>query len=181
MADDLFVIGAREGYDGEVGVLVSMLQNARRYLERAVRDLDTATLDARPGEAVNTVGSILAHLAAAETMIQLRTFDNRRPNEEESRRHGPAFQFEGSDRPAGRDLASYLAALRETRERTLAGLRGRAPAWLTEPRTFAGRPANNHYLWLHYLQDEARHTGQIILIRKHLVVGAAPEFDPYVF
>ena len=44
--------------------------------------------------------------------------------------------------------------LRETRERTLALMRAR---------------------------DEARHTAQIILLRKHLIAGADPKFDPYVF
>jgi hypothetical protein len=60
-------------------------------------------------------------------------------------------------------------------------MRARDGSWLRETRTFAGRPANMHYYWLHYLQDEARHTGQIILLRKHLIPGADPEFDPYVF
>jgi len=89
MADQLFVIGTRDGYEGEVGVVVSMLQNARQYLHCAVRDLDTAALDARPGGAVNTIGSILAHLAAAEIMLGLRAFENRRPTDEERRTLGP--------------------------------------------------------------------------------------------
>ena len=152
MADDVFVIGTRGGYEGEVGVMASMLQNARQYLLSAVRGLDTASLDARPAPAVNTIGSILAHLAAAEVMIGLRAFENRRPTEEEKRVHGPAFQFEDSSRPAGRPLDSYLDVLRTTRETTLQRMRGRPDSWLQESRVFAGRPANVHYFLLHYLQ-----------------------------
>jgi uncharacterized damage-inducible protein DinB len=179
--DDLFVIGEREGYAPEIGILVGMLQNARHYLVSAARGLRTEDLDARPGTAVNTIGSILAHLDAVENLFQRLTFEGRRFDPEESARYRAAFELEASDRPRGRALSSYLDALRETRERTLAGMRGRDDGWLREPKTFAGRPANLHYFWLHLLQDEARHTGQIILIRKHLMPGADPRFDPYVF
>jgi uncharacterized damage-inducible protein DinB len=180
-ADDLFVIGERTGYAGEVGILVGMLQNARAFLLSAVRELDVKKLDSRPRGVVNTIGAILAHLDAAENMFQRITFEGRRFDETESARYRPAFDFRESDRPRGRELASYLDALRETRGRTLAGMGARDEAWLREPRTFAGRPASTHYFWLHYLQDEARHTGQIILIRKHLIDGADPDFDPYAF
>ena len=178
-SDKIFVIGEREGYAPQVGVLVSMLQNARSFLLSAVRDLSTELLDAPPGPANNTIGSILAHLDAAENMFQLITFEKRRWNEEEDARYRPAFEFKDSLTPRGRDLESYLRCLRETRERTLAGMRSRTDDWLKEPRTFGGRPANAYYYWLHYLQDEARHTGQIILVRKYLVEDADPEFDPY--
>ncbi len=30
------------------------------------------------------------------------------------------------------------------------------------------------------MQDEVRHTGQIILLRKHLIEGAQPDFNPYL-
>ena len=180
-SDDLFVIGEREGFAREVGVLASMLENARHFLLGAVRDLETEKLDAPPGAATNTIGSLLAHLDAAENLFQRLTFEGRMFNEKEKARYWPAFELEGSDRPKGRALASYLDALADTRDRTLAGMRGRDDAWLRASRTFARLPANTHYYWLHYLQDEARHTGQIILIRKHLIEGAEPGFDPYVF
>lgn len=179
--DEPFVIGDRPGYDGRIGVVVSMLENARTFLRAAVRDLDVAALDARPAGAINTIGSILAHLPAAEMFLGFRAFEDRRATPEERAALMPRFGFENSTEPAGRDLASYLADLDKTRRATLERMRGLKESWLTEPRTFAGKPSNVFYFWLHYLEDEARHTGQIILIRKHLMSGASSEFDPYVF
>ena len=175
----LFVIGQREGYAPRVGMLVSQLQNARHYLLRASRGLSQEALDAPPGAARNTIGAVLAHLDAAENMFQRITFDGRGWNDMESALYGPCFDFEGGERCRGRTIAAYVRDLQETRERTLDGMRRRDDAWLDSPRTFMGQPANIFYYWFHYIQDEARHTGQIILIRKHLLKGADPEFNPY--
>jgi uncharacterized damage-inducible protein DinB len=178
-AQTLFVIGPREGYAPRIGVLVSQLINARHYLLRAARNLSPEDLDAPPGAARNTIGAILAHLDAAENMFQRTTFEGRRFNDEEAARYGPYFEFEGGERSRGRTLSAYFADLQETRERTLQGMRLQEDAWLDTPKTFMGQPANIFYHWFHYIQDEARHTGQIILIRKHLMKGANPEFYPY--
>ena len=51
--------------------------------------------------------------------------------------------------------------------------------WLASPRSFFGMAANNHYYWTHFLLDESRHTGQIILIRKYLLDASDAEFQPY--
>jgi hypothetical protein len=113
-------------------------------------------------------------------MFRCLTFEGRGFDEVEAARYGPYFAFEGGPRSRNRDLAEYLTDLRDSRERTLEGMRARADAWLDSAKTFMGQPANVLYYWFHYIQDEARHTGQIILIRKHLMAGADPEFDPYV-
>ena len=180
MAGDVFLIGSRDGYGPRVGLLVSQLQNTRHYLLRASRDLTVKQLDAQPGRARNSIGVLLAHLDAAENMFQRITFEGRRFNEEEAPRYSPYFEMEGGERSRGRDNQSYHRDLEETRARTLASLRERDDAWLDTPKTFMKQPANIFYYWFHFLQDEARHTGQIILIRKHLIEGADPEFDPYV-
>jgi len=177
---DAFLLRSRAGYPPRIGVLVSQLQNSRHYLLRASRDLDAASLDAQPRGIKNTVGHLLAHLDAAENMFQRITFEGRRFNEEESVRYKPYFEFEGGDRSHGRALSAYLRDLQETRTRTLDGLRQREDAWLDTPKTFMKQPSNILYYWFHYILDEARHTGQIILIRKYLVPSADPEFEPYV-
>jgi hypothetical protein len=176
---DDFLITSREGYAPRVGLLVAELASSRHYLLRASRELTPALLDAAPGTARNTMGALLAHLDAAENMFQRITFESRMFNDEEKARYGQYFEFEGGVRSRGRTIEAYHADLAETRERTLAGLRSRDDAWLDTPRTFMKQPSNTFYYWLHYLMDEARHTGQIILVRKHLVAGADPDFEPY--
>lgn len=177
--EDVFVIGERDDYAPKVGLLVSMLMNSRHYLLSAIRDLSAAELDAQPQGANNTIAALLSHLAAAETMFQAITFHGRRFNEAEQVRWESAFRFEKGNEPKGKVLESYLQDLEEVRQKTLTELKKRDDNWLETPMTFAGRKANMHYYWFHYLQDEVRHTGQIILIRKHLLPGSDASFDPY--
>jgi uncharacterized damage-inducible protein DinB len=178
-ADRLFVIGSREGFTPRVGTLVAQLQVTRHYLQQATRELGPDALDARPGAAPNTIGAVLRHLNAAERMFQVMTFEDRGFDEAEKARWWPDFTFDGSGEPRGVGIDALHAALAETRALTLAGMRQRADDWLDQPKTFFGRPANVHYYWTHFLLDEARHTGQAILARKHLIAGADPEFIPY--
>jgi uncharacterized damage-inducible protein DinB len=177
-SDDLFVIGPRAGYAPRVGTLASQLENARHYLRGAVRGLGTAALHARPAPARNAVAEILAHLVAAEALMRAITLEDRMLDPEREPEHVAALRFTAPQAP-DRDLGAYLRDLASSREATLAGLRARDDAWLDAPKTFFGRPANVHYYWLHYLQDEARHTGQITLIRKYLLPTPEPGIDPY--
>lgn len=177
--DTLFVIGPKDGFTPAVGAMAAQLEVARHFLVRATQGLTVEQLDAPPGAAVNTIGAILRHLNAAERMFQVITFEGRRFDEEERVRWWPDFTFERSSEPRGVGVGAYHQALAETRALTHAGMRQRDDAWLVTPTTFFGRPANVHYHWTHYLMDEARHTGQIILARKHLIAGADPEFEPY--
>ncbi|MFO7545645.1 MAG: DinB family protein [Trueperaceae bacterium] len=178
-AEPLFVIGPREGFTANVGTIVAQLQVARHYLMRATRELGPEDLDAKPGTAPNTIGAILRHLNAAERMFQVMTFEDRAFDEAERARWWPDFTFERPDEPRGLAIDAYHEALAATRAKTLAAMRERDDGWLDEPKTFFGRPANVHYYWTHFLMDEARHTGQVILARKHLIAGADPEFEPY--
>lgn len=143
-----------------------------------MRGLDTAVLHARPAPARNAVAEILAHLLAAEAMFRAITFEDRMLDPEREAEQIAALRFAAPQDP-DRDVAEFLRALASSREATLAGLRARDDAWLGAPKTFFGRPANVHYYWLHFLQDEARHTGQITLIRKYLLPTPEPELNPY--
>lgn len=176
--DRIFIIQEQEGYTLKIGLLVSMLQNSRHHLLRAVRDLSQAELDAKPTAAVNTIASLLAHLNAAETMFQRMTFEGKRFEPDEIQLQAD-FRLENSDQPRNQPLEVYLAALTEARAKTLQGMKAREDAWLETSTTFSGRPANWHYYWFHYMQDEVRHTGQISLIRKHLIPEAQKDFNPY--
>ncbi|GGJ28554.1 DinB family protein [Deinococcus roseus] len=176
--DSIFLIQEQAGYTPKIGLLVSMLQNSRHHLLRAVRDLSEAELDAKPLGATNTIGALLAHLNAAETMFQRMTFEGRRFAEHEGALEAD-FRLQNSDQPRHQPLAHHLETLAATRAKTLQGFQERDDAWLEHRTTFFGQPANWHYYWFHYLQDEVRHTGQITLIRKHLLPEAQKCFNPY--
>jgi len=170
-------VGPKAGRAPHLEALASALASSRHFLLSAVRDADAATLAATPAHGVNTIGRLLVHIAAAERLFQNLTGRGTHfgDDEEDFRR---AFRFE-ADPLAGSDLDAYLTHLAEVRAATVALFAARDDAWLAEPRTFVGRPSSTHYYWLHLLMDEARHTGQIILLRKYLLPGADAGFDPY--
>lgn len=172
-----FLVGAAEGRAPRLETLGSQMDACRRFLISAVRGMEADELAAEPGPTRNTVGGLLSHLAGAERMFQLLTSEGRGfgPDDEEA---ADAFWYR-RDPLKGQGLEAYLAHLAAVRQGTRALFEARDDAWLDDPRTFGGRPANVHYFWTHLLMDEARHTGQVILLRKYLLPGASPDFEPY--
>jgi uncharacterized damage-inducible protein DinB len=172
-----FKIGPEAGVRPLVETLVSLLSTSRHYLLNAARNLTAESLDEVPTGPLNSLGSLLVHVAAAETMFQNITFHGRQfgPDEEDLRQ---AFRFERNPL-AGSEMDAYRDLLVRTHRRTVSLLAGVDDDWLAEPTTFRGKPSNRHYYWMHFMLDEARHTGQLILIRKRLLGAADASFDPY--
>ena len=172
-----FLIGPRGGPNPRLETLLAQLASSRHYLLNAARDLKARELDSIAPGCPNTIGSLLAHVAAAEAMFRNITCHGRQfaEHEEELKR---AFQF-ANNWLAGSDYEGYREELRRSHQETVSLLSRKGDAWLDTPTTFMGRPSNYHYYWTHLLMDEARHTGQAILIRKHLMPGHDPEFQPY--
>jgi uncharacterized damage-inducible protein DinB len=170
-------IGPTAGRAPRLETLLASLTASRHFLLSATRDLDRAALTAAPAIGPNTIGMLLSHIAAAERLFVNLTGAGFqfRDDDVDARQ---AFRFE-RDPLAGESIERYWDHLAAVREDTAALFAARDDAWLDEPRTFAGRPSNTHYYWLHLLMDEARHVGQIIVLRKYLLPEAAPEFDPY--
>lgn len=177
MTDSPFLIAPATHDEPLTSTLFAMMRNVRHYLHTATRELDTQALDAVPTGLHNSIGALLAHIAAAERMILNITVHGRRFSDDEAD-FAAAFRFD--DNPlAGNDISTYHEHLAAVRARTLELLQPKDDAWLLEPKTFFGQPSNTLYYLFHMIQDEARHTGQIILLRKHLLPNADPEFQPY--
>jgi uncharacterized damage-inducible protein DinB len=177
----ILVIAEQPNYSPKIGVLVAQLAVTQHFLLQAVRDLSQEALDSQPNAARNTIGELLAHICAAEVMFSSITFEGQRFIGEQQVRWADAFALAGGEWTRGRPLAAYMEDMASIRAQTLAGFGARDDDWLMQPMTFFGKPSNIHYYWTHFLLDMARHTGQIILLRKHLLPQADPEFNPYVF
>lgn len=169
-----FIVAPQPGFAPEVGRLVSMLAYARLTTLRAVQGLSTAQLDHLHDPASNSIGALLAHVAAVEFAYQCTTFDRRGLSGPEQARWGAALDL-GPDAQReirGRPLAHYLAQLEEVRARTLAELARRDDAWLEETSPFSGgHAANNHFRWFHVLEDEINHRGQMRWLRRRVPHG----------
>jgi uncharacterized damage-inducible protein DinB len=170
-ADSPYVIGEMPGFSPEIGRLVAMMTYVRRTTLDAVAGLSVAELDHSFDDDSNSIGALLAHIAAVEVAYQLATFDRRGFTGEEMRRWGPALALGTRARRSvkGRQLEDYVAQLDEVRGRTLGELARRDDAWLDETTPFwDDRPANNYFKWFHVFEDELSHRGQIRWLRKRL-------------
>ena len=142
-------IEAIPGYSPAIGRLVCMLTYARSTTVAAVEGLTVEQLDHLHDADSNSIGALLAHIAAEERSFQVMTFE-------------------------GRPLDHYLDELTSVRAVTLQGLAARDDEWLD--RTVAAAPKINiHWAWFHAAEDEISHRGQIRWLRKRLPsLGSAP-------
>jgi len=157
------------GYTPTIGRLVGMLAYARRTTLEAVEGLSLQELDHLQDPSSNTIGALLAHIAAVERWYHALTFEDRKPSRVEETPWLPALDLgdEGRGVLRGRNLQSYVDELASLREVTLANLARRDDAWLEAP--LPAKPeANAHWAWFHVAEDEISHRGQIRWLRARL-------------
>lgn len=170
MTPERFKIVAPDGYAPEVGRLVCAMDRARTRTLEAVAGLTTAQLDHHHDAKSNSIGALLAHIAAIETLHGILSLENRKPSPEEFATWGVAFSLGDAARMQikGKPLEHYLDTLAHVRERTKRGLRDKPDAWLLEEREYVNDQTNNWYIWFHVPEDETNHRGQINWLRKRL-------------
>jgi uncharacterized damage-inducible protein DinB len=161
------------GYTPTIGRLVAMLSYARHTTLKAVAGLTCEQLDHLHDEDSNSIGALLAHIAAVEQGYQVVTFDEREPTSREQDAWGPALKLGETGRRdiRGHELQFYLDELWRTREATLAELRTRDDSWLEAPLRIAPG-LNAHWALFHVAEEEINHRGQIRWLRARLPTGA---------
>ncbi len=166
-----FKIETPDGYAPEVGRLVCAMERARSRTLDAVKDLTVAQLDHLHDATSNSIGALLTHIAAIETLHGILSFEGRSPTPEEFGKWGAAFSLGDAARATikGKPLQHYLDLVATARETSKSRLRGKSDAWLLEERDYVGgEKCNNWYIWFHIPEDETNHRGQINWLRKRL-------------
>lgn len=165
-----FLIGEVPGFTPQISHLVGMMQYVRTTTLQAVRELSQEQLDHVQDAQSNSIGALLAHVAAVEVAYQITTFEGRDLNEKENTRWIAALDLGEAARKElrGRPLEHYVQMLEEARARTLSEFAKRSDAWLYERSTWGKGEANNYFLWFHVFEDELSHRGQIRWLRKRL-------------
>jgi uncharacterized damage-inducible protein DinB len=157
------------GYTPTIGRLVGILAYARQTTLTAVEGLTMAELDHLHDDSSNSIGALLAHIAAVERGYQHIVFDERPPSAEETAALEPALTLGAEARRLlrGKSLEHYAHELSEARRVTLAGLAARDDEWLEQ--SLRAAPAMNaHWAWFHVAEDEINHRGQIRWLRARL-------------
>jgi uncharacterized damage-inducible protein DinB len=178
-AEGINLLGPKPGYSPQVGTLVSMLTWMRPAVTRYVKDISQTNLDYLFDANANSIGALLLHLAATETLYQINTFEGVSIKDfpkSYDEKWGAAMDLGDRGRKTikGHDLKFYIDAMTEVRERSLAEFKKRDDAWLmsVDEMWFWG-PTNNYCKWFHVCEHESHHAGQIDLLLKRLP-GAKP-------
>lgn len=171
--ENINIIGPVEGYSPQIGILVSMMNWMRASVLRAVKDLTQPELDFLVDSKANTIGALLMHLAATDTIYQDLTFYNLKDfSEANKKKFGVAMELgdEGRKQIKGNNLDYYLSTLQEVREKTLTEFKKKDDKWFAEvdPSFFGKKPTNIFCKWFHVCEHEANHRGQMTVIRKRL-------------
>lgn len=154
------------GFTPQMGQLVHMLEYVRHNTADVVKDLSVQQLDTLIFPDGNTIGMLLAHIAGIERSYQGITFEGKRPDGTL-----PEFKLGEVGRQTFQALPvhDYLEELRVVREVTLSTLRQKDDEWLTLTyQPWGNRDWNNHFCWFHVLEDELRHQGQIVILKKEI-------------
>lgn len=172
-ADEINIIGPLDGYSPQLGTFISMLNWMRESVIRASKDLKQEELDFLMDPKANTIGAMLLHLAATETVYQDLTFYGLKDFSDENKKKWTVpmgLGEEGRKQIKGHDLDYYLSELKAVREKSLSEFKKRDDKWLAEvdPHFFGNKPTNNYCKWFHVCEHEANHRGQITLVRKRL-------------
>lgn len=161
----------KEGYSRRIGELIAMLEHTRTLTVCEVEELSPTEVDFLTDEAANSVGALLLHMAAIETVHQVITFENRDFNEREYVKWQAALELgeKGRSEIKGKPIQYYLDELAKVREKTLAQLAEKNDEWLLKENSWPnGTIHNNYYLWYHVMEDEINHRGQIRVIKRLL-------------
>lgn len=152
-----------------VGRLVGMLTYARSTTLAAVDGLTAGELDHLHDEKSNSIGALLAHIAAVERSYQVLTFEERLLSAQENEALSTALKLGADGRRLlrGQPLEHYLDELADARHTTLEALAARDDAWLDRSVSNAPR-INAHWAWFHVMEDEINHRGQIRWLRARL-------------
>ena len=157
------------GYSPSIGRLVGMLTYARSTTLAAVEGLTSPELDHLHDAKSNSIGALLAHIAAVERSYQVLTFEERLLSPQENELWSNALKLgeNGRRQLRGYPLEHYLDELTAARRATLEALATRDDVWLERSVTSAPR-INAHWAWFHVAEDEINHRGQIRWLRSRL-------------
>ncbi|MDQ3949819.1 MAG: DinB family protein [Gemmatimonadota bacterium] len=165
-----YVVTPLTGFSPNIGRLVRMMSYTRWTTVRAVAGLSVSQLDHLHDAASNSIGALLAHIAAVEIAYQRSTFGTGFASARDAEIDAA---LELGDRARqevrGSPLEHYLKLLDGVRRHTLGELATRTDPWLDETTALrSGKPASNYFKWFHVFEDELNHRGQIRWLRRRL-------------
>ena len=146
--------------------LLNQLEFTRNKTITYVENLPPTIFDTKIVEGMNSIGTILRHVAAMEFSNQVVTFEGRRLNaEEETHWHGSLTGQLKLDLIKGYSSDYYIDLLTNLRRKTEEVLLTKDDEWLFCNTLYQyDSPVNNYFCWFHVMEDELSHMGQIKML-----------------
>ena len=158
-----------------IGRMLWMIEDTRALTLDALSGVDEHQLDWLPSDGVNSIGTLLYHIAAIEAdwlFVEVR--------EEPFPEHVTArFDYRVRDATGrltvvtGRTLEDHLALLGTIRYLLLDTFAGMAMANYQRPRTMPKYDVTPEWVLHHLMQDEAEHRADISELRRRFALAAA--------
>ncbi|MFC4634943.1 DinB family protein [Dokdonia ponticola] len=161
-------IKPEENYKPQLGVLISMLDQLKKRVRTKVIGMTDYEIDHLHDDEANSIGALVMHLAAAEVLYQVRTFENRGFNKEEEEKWGAALSLgdEGRKKFRGKPIDYYLEEFDKVRAHTKELFKTVDEDWLQEDIPEFGM--NKYYGWFHVMEHQSSHLGQILFLSKRI-------------
>lgn len=165
-------VAAVTGYPPRVGSYLAQMEDVRRQLKKSVEGLTPEQLSWHPNDKVESVGTLLLHIAAVE-LSWIGEDIMRRPMSDDWKIAFP-IRF-GIPQVKGRPLEYYLSTLDDVRNRTKADLATLVDSDLERIITplDPGDPSSNmqfslEWILYHVIDHEAHHKGQVAVMKRLL-------------
>lgn len=149
--------------------LIPMLKYSRWSLLTMVKKLSIKELDYKSDFHVNSIGTLLFHIAACEAATMPLILNIEGLTADELAFWSPGFPDNlDSSTIKGHEIAYYVELLTKVRESTLEQLVTQNDLWLCDFRVQANLRYNNFFKLFHLLEEELHHRGQIRQIISYL-------------
>jgi uncharacterized damage-inducible protein DinB len=169
--------------DHSIDYLLGIMDDARVTTLQRVEKMTPAELHWQYRDGWNTIGALLAHIAAIETCFRIEFVEGRKLTDEENRVLEPALEM-GTFIPqliTGEPAEKYIAALAESRQKLLEALRSVTFEDFSKRIEGFDDETGCNLAWAmyHMAEDEVHHRGQISLLQKLYKENAALAQDAH--
>jgi uncharacterized damage-inducible protein DinB len=161
------VIAPLDAASPDIGRSLWILEGIRALTKRAVAGIDAAALDWVPLPALNSVGTLLAHIAGVEAgWLYVEVLEQDCPPEIAALLPPTSREPDGHlTRVGGRAVADYLAVLDAVRARLLAVFLPMSPAEYRRTRHLDEYDVTPEWCLYHLAEHEAAHRGELETVR----------------
>jgi uncharacterized damage-inducible protein DinB len=164
-----FDIPPVEGYDPEVGLLISVMQDATREWRKEIVGLPKSAITWQETPTGVSIGSLMLHMIEAELWWIGEVIGGIPVSQEDVERFRLAEIDQYEDTwpvPLDLDLEGYFALMDGVRDRTLTLLKDAGPSTRIVKRPDKDNGYSIRWILSHLAQHESYHGGQAVLLMK---------------